>query len=255
MKKLLVLLCFLGVYSLQAQDYPPVPKVQKPVYDYAQLLSSSQEQRLNQKLIKYADTTSTQIVVVTIESLEGSEIQYYGAELAQKWGIGQKGKDNGLLILVSKNDRKVGIQTGYGLEGSLTDALSRRVIEYYITPEFKKGNFYAGLDQGTTAIIQILAGEFKGEPRSNSNGDEGKGIGFIIFVIILIILFISNRGGKGRGGRRSSTGDILPWILLSGMGSNRSSGGGFGSGGFGGGGFGGGFGGGGFGGGGASGSW
>lgn len=255
MKQFLCIALALVGFIVQGQNYPAKPKDQKPVYDYANLLTSSEENLLNRKLVQYADTTSTQIVIVTIESLEGIEINFYGTELAQKWGLGQKGKDNGILILVSKGDKKTGINTGYGVEARLTDALSRRVIENYINPEFKSGQFYTGLDNGTTAIIQIMSGEYQAPP-SRKGKPEGQGIGFIIFVIIMIIVFSRFKNGGGRGGRRSGAGDVLTWMLLSNMGSSRSSGG-FGSGGFGGGGggFSGGFGGGGFGGGGASGSW
>ena len=100
---------------------------------------------MEQKLLRYQDSTSTQIVVVTLTSIGSNDIAMYGAELAQKWGIGQKGKDNGVLILVAKNERKINISTGYGVEHLLTDALSRRIIETLIKPQFKLQNFYAGL--------------------------------------------------------------------------------------------------------------
>jgi uncharacterized protein len=128
--------------SIFAQNYPEKPKTQKPVYDYADMLSDIEEGRLNQKLISYADTTSTQIVVLTVKSLNGIDIAMYGTELAQKWGIGQKGKDNGVLLLISKEDRAITIRTGYGTEATLTDALSRRIIEQVIKPDFKNEKLY-----------------------------------------------------------------------------------------------------------------
>ncbi len=242
--------------TISAQSYPDKPKSQRPVYDFADMLSDSEERRLNQKLISYADTTSTQIVVLTVNSLNGVDIDMYGTELAQRWGIGQKGKDNGVLLLISKADRAISIRTGYGTEAALTDALCRRIIEQVIKPDFRNDNFYGGINSGTDAMILALQGEYKGTPQRRSNGDEGKGnaLGIIIFIIILVLVFSrNNKGGRG-GGKRGVAGDILTAIMLSNMGGRRSSGFG-GSGGFGGGGFGGGFGGGGFGGGGASGSW
>jgi len=238
----------------------PKGKEQTSVYDYINLLSPSEKTTLEQKLIRYSDSTSTQIVIAIINSTQGENINYLGAQWGQKWGIGQKGKDNGVLILLAKNDRKIAINTGYGVEGSLTDAMSRRIIQKVIIPHFKTDNFYTGLNSGSNAIFRVLNGEFKEERTFNDNqGFPFQAIlPFIIFVIILIIISNKKSGnGGGNGGRRSSGFDLRDIIILSNMG--RSSGGGSfgGSGGGGGfsGGFGGGFGGGGFGGGGASGGW
>ncbi len=242
---------------------PAKPNKQTSVYDKAGLLSASEAKRLEQKLIRYADTTSTQIIVAIINSLEGENITLYAAEWGHEWGIGQKKEDNGVLILVSKNDRKISIATGYGVEEKLTDFTSKTIIDQIITPQFKKGNFYRGLDNGTTAIIQTLNGTFKG---SSKQRDAELPIGQIIFLIIIFIIIIksfskNNRGNNGRGnrGNRSNGSSLLDIIILSNMGrggfGGNSSSGGFGGGGFGGGFGGGGFGGGGFGGGGASGGW
>ena len=261
---LLFVLFYLGSFQVKAQDYlPEKPKNQTSVYDYAKMMSGSEAKNLEQKLINYSDTTSTQVVVITVNSLDGNDIALYATELAHKWGIGQKDEDNGIVLLVSKDDRRMTIRTGYGVEHKLTDALSRRIIENIITPAFKQGNFYQGLDQGTTAIMQIMSGEYQGE-RSNE-GPKGKFPALfivIIFIVIMIILSNRKRGGGGKGGRKSGGFSLLDAIILSsagrgGFGSGRGSGFGGGSsgGGFGGGGFGGGFGGGGFGGGGASGGW
>lgn len=236
---------------------PEKPKKQTSVYDYVNLLSASQSKALEQKLIRYSDSTSTQIVVAIIKSTEGENINFLGAQWGQKWGIGQADKDNGILVLLARNDRRIAINTGYGVEGSLTDFMSKRIIESVIIPEFKKGDYYGGLDKGSDAIFQVLNGEFK-EDRSFGN-DQGFSLKsllpFIIFIVIIIILSRRNKNNRGgRGGGRKSGVDIWDMIILSNMGRGgyrgSSSGGGFGSGGFGGG-----FGGGGFGGGGASGGW
>jgi len=247
---------------LKAQDYLPAkPKKETSVYDQAQMMSGNESKRLEQKLINYSDTTSTQIVVVTINSLQGNDIALYGTELAHKWGIGQKDKDNGILLLVSKEDRRMTIRTGYGMEHLLTDALSKRIIENIITPAFKQGNFYQGLDQGTTAIMQVMSGEYQDERVYEGPGGKIPAL-FIVIVFIVIIMILSrrNKGGGRNGGRRSGGFSLLDAIILSnagrgGFGSSRGGFGGSSGGGFGGGGFGGGFGGGGFGGGGASGGW
>ncbi len=247
-------------------EIPEQPNLQTSVYDdkTVDLLPLSQEKSLERKLIRYSDSTSTQIVVIIIPSTKGEDINYLGAQWGQKWGIGQDGKDNGIVVLLAKNDRKIAISTGYGVEGSLTDAMSKRIIETIILPEFKRGNFYEGLNKGVDVIFQVLNGEFK-EERGFSDNDTfsiGSFLPFIIFFIILILLSNRNRknGGNNSGGNNRSSGlDLWDIIILSNMGRSGGSGGSFGGGGFGGGsssgGFGGGFGGGGFGGGGASGGW
>ena len=248
------------VVVIHAQDYlPEKPIKETSIYDGASLLSGAEKASLEQKLINYADTTSTQIVVATVTSLEGQNINLYASQWAHKWGIGQADKDNGLLFLVAKEDRKMAIQVGYGLEHLLTDAMSRRIIELVIAPHFKNEDYYLGLDAGTTSMMEILSGEYQNEDIS----EEGSGFPIIlflimiIFIMIILIMIILSKANKnsGRGGsyRNSGSGPII----LTGGGRT----GGFGSGGFGGGGgfgsggFGGGFGGGGFGGGGASGGW
>ena len=258
--KLLLLFLLLGSFCFAQFTIPEKPQLQTSVYDYIQLLQSGQKTALEQKLINYSDSTSTQIVVAIIESTEGENINFLGAQWGQKWGIGQDQKDNGILILLARGDRRIAINTGYGVEGRLTDAMSRRIIENVIIPEFKRGDYYAGLDKGADAIFQVLTGEFKEERSFDENGEFPFGAiwPIIIFIIIIIILSRRNkgRGGGGRKGGRRRGPDFWDMIILSNMGrGGGSSRGGFGGGGSFGGGFSGGFGGGGFGGGGASGGW
>ena len=241
-------------------NIPEKPTKETSVYDYVNLLQASQKSALEQKLIRYADSTSTQIVVAIISSTEGENINFLGAQWGQKWGIGQADKDNGILVLLAKDDRRIAINTGYGVESTLTDLMSKRIIESVIIPEFKNGDYYGGLDKGADAIFQVLTGQFKEDRTFNDNqGFPIKALlPIIIFIVILIILSRKNRNNRGGRGGRDSGFDIWDIIILSNMGRGGyrgSSKGGFGSGGFGSGGFGGGFGGGGFGGGGASGGW
>jgi uncharacterized protein len=258
-----LLVALVGFTAIAQREIPKKPSDQTSVYDGANILKTSQEKLLEQKLVRYADSTSTQIVVATINSLNGEHIGTYATEWAHKWGIGQKGKDNGLLVLLAKDDRQIFITTGYGLEEYMTDANSRLIIDQVILPEFRKNNYYAGLDKGTSAIFKVLAGTFEGVAKKQQNkGFPIQGIFFIlIFIIIVISIIKKNKGGGGRnGGRRSGTDTLFDALILSSLGRGMfgggSSGGGFSGGGsFGGGGFGGGFGGGGFGGGGAGGSW
>lgn len=263
MKYLKVSLVFLLLWAVPTWSQfkiPEKPVFQTSVYDYVNLLTTQQSKQLEQKLIRYSDSTSTQIVITIISTTQGENINYLGAKWGQKWGIGQEGKDNGILIILAKDDRKIAINTGYGVEGSLPDALSKRIIENIILPEFRNGDYYGGLDKGADVIFQALNGEFK-EDRifdESSGNSFSQFLPFLIFLIILIILWSRKSGGNnnGKGGRR---GGLSPWdiIILSNMGRSSGSGGfgGGSGGGFGGGGFGGGFGGGGFGGGGASGGW
>ena len=253
----LATLCAINISFAQFK-IPEKPKFQTSVYDYVNLLSASQKSSLEQKLIKYSDTTSTQIVVAIINSTEGENINYLGAQWGQAWGIGQAKEDNGILILLARNDRRIAINTGYGVEHLLTDAMSKRIIERDIIPYFKQNDYPGGLNRGADAIFEVLSGEYKGSRKSNSN-ESPIGFGFIliiIFIIIIISISKNRRGGGRNGGNRRGSGGLLEAIILSNMGRgnyNRGSSGWGGS--SGGGGFGGGFGGGGFGGGGSSGGW
>lgn len=237
-------------------DIPKKPKLQTSVYDYANVLSKSQEGTLESKLIQYSDSTSTQIVVITIESLKGESINILAANWGQEWGIGQAKEDNGIVVLLSKNDRKIAIQLGYGIEHLLTDALSKRIIENIILPEFRRGDYYTGFDKGTYAVFEVLNGTYQNNQPKKSEGKSQFPIGIIILIVFVLFMIFSkkNKGGGNNRGNRNGATDILTAILLS-----RAGRGGFGGGSFGGGssggGFGGGFGGGGFGGGGASGGW
>lgn len=265
-----LLLAVLSIsFSFAQYDIPEKPTKANPdaVYDYINLLSSSQKNNLERKLIKYSDTTSTQIVIAIINSTNGENINYLGAKWGQKWGIGQEKEDNGILILLAKGDRRIAINTGYGVEHLLTDAMSKRIIERDIIPYFKQNDYHGGLNRGADAIFEVMNGEYKGSRQSNQSEFPIGLIFILIFIFIIILISISkNRrgGGGGNRGNRSSGSDLLEAIILSNMGrgsyrrgssgwGGSSGGGGWSSGG--GGGFGGGFGGGGFGGGGASGGW
>lgn len=243
-------------------NIPDVPQKQTAVYDAADMLSDNEEKQLTEKLIRYADTTSNQIVVVTLNSLNGEYIALFATEWAEKWGIGQKGKDNGAIIMISKDDRKITIQNGFGLEEFLTDYNSKTIIDQIMQPAFKKGNFYRGIDEATTAMFQLLAGQFNAEALNKKSSNGSGLLAFLIpilFVIIVIIIIKRRGGGNGKGGRRSGGLDLFDILILGSFGSRHSQGGGFGGGSsggsFGGGGFSGGFGGGSFGGGGAVGGW
>lgn len=255
---------FLSVFLLiqtlgfSQYDIPPAPKFQTSVYDYAGVMDASEKASLEQKLIKYSDSTTTQIVVITIETLKGENIGILTPKWGQTWGIGgSKENDNGVIILLAEKEREIWISPGYGVEDKLIAATCGQIIDNVIIPEFKSGSYYKGLDKGTDAIFDVLKGKYKGS-RKQDSGDSSPG-GLIVFIIIfvIIIVIISKNKNNKNGGNRGGGMDLTDIILLSSLGrgfGGGSSGGGFG-GGSSGGGFGGGFGGGGFSGGGAGGSW
>lgn len=254
MKKLfLFVLALSGLIGHAQFDIPKKPSFQTSVYDYADVLNPTEEKELENKLVRYSDSTTTQIVVITIDDLKGEDIGILTPKWGHEWGIGQEKEDNGILILLSKNDREIWIAPGYGVEDRLTAGINGELIRNIIIPEFKAGSYYIGLDKGTDAIFEVLKGKYKGS-RKESNKDFPI-LPIIVFVVILILIIskASKGGGNSGGGSRGlDLGDI---IILSSLGRGN---GGFGGGSFGGGssgGFGGGFGGGGFSGGGAGGSW
>lgn len=238
-------------------NIPEKPSFQTSVYDYAKVLSESEAKQLETKLIRYSDSTTTQIVFISIEDLKGESIGLLTPKWAHKWGIGQEKEDNGVLILLAKNDREIWISPGYGVEDRLTAGITGEIVRNIIIPEFKAGSYYNGLNNGSDAIFQVLKGKYKGSRKSNKkDGGIAPLLIFLFIIIIFIILASKNRnnrnGGSGPGGYRgTSLGDIIILSSLGRSGGFGSSGGGS----FGGGGFGGGFGGGGFSGGGAGGSW
>jgi uncharacterized protein len=251
------LLLHCGIVSAQF-TIPEKPSFQTSVYDYANVLSAEEKTQLEEKLILYSDSTTTQIVVITIESLKGEDVSQLATKWAHTWGLGQAKEDNGVIILVAKAERKIAINPGYGLEDRLTAGIGGEIIRNIIIPEFKAGSYYNGLDKGTDALFDVFKGKYKGE-RKKSKGKDFPILPLIIIIVIVLVLASKNkRGGGGNSGNFGGGGpSLLDVIILSNLG--RGGGFGGGSGGFGGssggGGFGGGFGGGGFSGGGSSGDW
>ncbi|MCW8156258.1 methanol dehydrogenase [Stutzerimonas stutzeri] len=243
---LLVLLLWAG--SLLAQE-SELPALTGRVVDRAELLDTQAEARLTSVLAGHEQATGEQVVVVTVPDLGGRSIEEFGLELGRTWGIGQKDEDNGALLIIARDDRKIRIEVGYGLEGRLTDAQSSVIINRIIVPAFQRGDFTAGIIEGAEAIVTVLGGDplpAELRPVMPMGQEQPGGLGILGFFLMLVAIFVIGGGRGGRGGGRRA---LLLGALLGGMGR----GGGFGGGGFGGGGFGGG--GGGFGGGGASGGW
>ena len=256
----LLLILFLNSSFLFSQyNIPEVPSFQTSVYDYAEILSASEKQHLEDKLVHFSDSTSTQIVVITIKSLQGEDIGILTPKWGQEWGIGgTEKKDNGVIILLAKDERKIWISPGYGLEQYLSAGITGEIVRDVIIPEFKAGSYFNGLDKGTTAIFEVIKGTYKGSRKQQGKGKKIPGVFIIIFFIIIVFLVSRNKGGGNNNGTGGFSGpNLMDVIILSslGRGSGGSGFGGSSGGGFGGGGFGGGFGGGGFSGGGAGGSW
>ena len=251
-----LLLCFLFTQISFAQfDIPEKPEFQTSVYDYAKVLSADEKAQLEEKLIRYSDSTSTQIVVITIESLKGEDIGILTPKWGQKWGIGGTAKnDNGVIILLAKAERKIWISAGYGLEDRLTAGIGGEITRNIIIPEFKAGSYYRGLDKGTDALFDVFKGKYKGE-RKQTKEKKFPVLPIIIIVVIILMLISRNKKSGGNSGNSSGGPSLLDVIILSSLAGGRGSSGGFGGGSSGGGGFGGGFGGGGFSGGGSGGDW
>jgi uncharacterized protein len=255
---MIALLLALTGQAAVAQDFP---KLTGRVVDQANLLDPEQEAALTAKLAGLETRTKRQLVVATLNSLEGYEISDYGYRLGRAWALGQDGKgetekDNGAILIIAPNDRKMRIEVGYGLEPVLTDGLSSTIIRNDITPRFKEGDFAGGINAGVDRIVTQLelpadeAAKIANAAQEPRGRDEGVPFGAIIFVLFLIFfvflpMFRSMNGG-GRKHRRGGMGPVIIWGGGGGFGGG--GGGGFGGGGFGGGG-------GSFGGGGASGGW
>lgn len=236
----LVLLLLALAPQTQAQQ-PDFPPLTGRVVDRAELLDPAQEARISQRLAAHEQASGEQIVVVTVPDLQGRSIEEYGYQLGRHWGIGQQGEDNGALLLVARDERKIRIEVGYGLEGRLTDAMSALIIQNVIAPAFKRGEFAAGIGNGVDAMLQVLGGQTPPQATGQRPAEAPTG-GFPVLLVLFFVVMTLLRGRRGRGG-------LLGALLLgSAMGRGRRRGGG---------GFGGGFrgGGGGFGGGGASGGW
>ncbi len=264
MKKFLFIFFVFATQFVAAQTIQPRPNPPVAVNDFGNMLAPFQVQALEQKVRAYNDSTSSAIVIITVPDLQGYDISELSLKYLRGWGIGTKEKNNGVLILVSKADRKARIETGFGMEGVLPDATSKDIIEERMIPAFKENDYYRGFDNAVDAIILAAAGEYKAAPQAQVRSGGGIPLRTILLLIIIVFFLISRSRGGGGGSymsRRGSsgTGGCLPGFLLGNMlgGGGGFSGGGFGGGGFGGGsggGFGG-FGGGSGGGGGASGGW
>lgn len=265
---LFILMLSMSTLAMAQRGIPDAPNPPRLVNDLTRsTLSQREANTLENKLLGYEDSTSTQVAILIVESLNGYEVVDFAQRTGQKWKVGTA-KNNGVFIVVSIKDRMAAIVTGYGMEGSITDAATYTIREEYMNPRFKEGNFYKGLDDATDVIFKLASGEYKaetfGQNRKRSSDDGGKGFPFVTLFILFFFIIPAIAGKRRRRGIGSRGIPWWVWLMMGSGGNHRHNDwddfkggrGGFGGGsGFGGGGGFGGFGGGSFGGGGSGGSW
>lgn len=256
MKQIVLFLFLLLSFGFKAQsakeilDFKPTPG--RLVFDYGGFLSESEAKSLSTSLTKYFDSTSTQIIVLTLKDLDGYDPNQFTVELGSRWGVGEDKEDNGVVLMLSMNDRKSYIATGRGAEGPLPDVLCKRILDEVMKPLLKEGKYYDAIKLGTESIQSALNGE--GFKNTRSKGSGYKTMIFLAIAVIILLIFIKRGGGNGRyiSGRGASNWSPGGGFWIGGFGGGSSSSGGSSGGGWGD--FGG-FGGGDFGGGGAGGDW
>lgn len=238
-----------------AMAAPNFPALSGRVVDEANILSPATEAQLSAQSAALQEKTGAQFVVVTLSSLQDYAIEDYGYQLGRAWGIGAKGKDDGVLLIIAPNDRKVRVEVGYGLEGVLTDALSNLILQRQVLPRFRAGDVEGGVQAGAAAIIEQISADPERQKAAltdaNTAAKSTAGLDpqVLIWLILVVVWIVFNGMRRARYGRRMRGGLAgVPPIILWGGGDSHGGGGGFGGGGFGGGG-------GSFGGGGSSGSW
>lgn len=189
-----------------------IPQLRGHVNDYAGMLSPAKVQELEGRLGDFERSDSTQIVVLTIPSLAGETLEEYSIKVAEAWRIGQKGVDNGAILLVSKQEHKIRIEVGRGLEGKLTDLVSGRIIRGEITPRFKSGDFDAGIDAGVSAIMAVVKGEYASQPRELTHSRKSAPPIFTLLIFLLVATVFFGSISKVLGGLAGAVG--LPIITL-----------------------------------------
>lgn len=200
----IILVLFL-IFPVFAQDYQPIPPLEKRVTDLIGLLSSGESNAIEQKLAQFEQEKGSQIVVLIMSTTKPEEIEQYSIRLAEDWKVGREGVDDGIILLVAKDDRKLRIEVGYGLEGAVPDAYSKRIIEQIILPQFRDGDFYHGIDSGVDALIALVSGEELPVPDNVSANQDSGGSILTLFMIIMFFVvaalgsFVRKKVGKFGG--------------------------------------------------------
>jgi len=192
---------------------PAFPELTSRVVDEATLFSAAQKAELESTLENHENNTSNQVVVVTLKSLDGYDIRDYGLELGRAWGIGQKDKNNGVLLIIAPNERKVSIEVGYGLEGALPDATAKSIIDQEILPYFKEGDYFGGAKFGVDAIISAIKGEYVSYEVESSS----KSFKFTDLIMPLIFLFVFIAGPVFGKKNKFDANNIIPALIFSGF--------------------------------------
>ena len=204
------LLLFLPVALVSAAPEPEFPSLTGRIVDQANVLSEPSRSSLTQLLQEHEQSSSNQVVVVTLNSLQGYAISDYGYQLGRHWNIGQQGRDNGTLLIVAPNERKVRIEVGYGLEGDLTDARAHNIIQTVILPAFRQGSFEVGIVAGTEAILGSIQGSYEAQPEKGREHDLPAEM-FTLFVVLSML-------GEMFGGRRGEPKRMISAAVLGGLG-------------------------------------
>ena len=207
MKKLFTIIVFLFVSALAFTQsvnkaIPARPSPPQLVNDFTKTLTNDQQKTLEEKLVAFDKESSTQIAVVLVNDLQGYEISEYALAILRNWGVGQKDKNNGVVLLIAIEERMVRIETGYGAEGALPDATCKHIIDEEIVPGFKGKDYFGGINRGTDAIIRALKGEYSA-PKGYGKKDISKGQIVLLILVIILFSFLSSRGGGGGSSSRT----------------------------------------------------
>ncbi|MBV5341234.1 MAG: TPM domain-containing protein [Deltaproteobacteria bacterium] len=190
-----------------------VPQLRGHVNDYANMLSPAAAERLEQALVAFENSDSTQIVVLTVNSLEGENLEEFSIKIAEAWRVGQAKLDNGAILLIAKQEHKIRIEVGRGLEGVLTDLTSGRIIRGDISPYFKRGDYDAGITAGVSAIMQVVKGEYQAQPRDLKQGKKSAEPVFTLLVFLLVAVVFLGSFSKYLGGAAGAAGLALIGFL------------------------------------------
>lgn len=211
MRRFPIILTILALLLLPHMSFClEVPQLRGHVNDYANLLSPGTSQKLEQALTEFERSESTQIVVLTITSLEGESLEEYSIKVAEAWRIGQAKLDNGAILLIAKQERKIRIEVGRGLEGKLTDLVSGRIIRGDITPYFKSNDYDSGITSGVSSIMQVVRGEYQAQPRDLKQGKKSAEPVFTLLVFLLVAIVFIGSFSRLLGGVAGAAG--LPFI-------------------------------------------
>ena len=202
MKRILLL----ALIFLSAPLAAALPQLKGHVNDYAGMLSSEDAAKLELRLSEFEKTDSTQLVILTIETLDGLSVEDYGIRLADEWKIGRSGRDNGVILIVSKSERKIRIEAGRGLEGKLTDLVSGRIIRNIMAPAFKSGDFSAGIVAGTDAIVETVRGEYSQEKNVSGRSSSTHGRVHPLIIVFAVVIMIVSRISRVAGGVMGAAG-------------------------------------------------